>query len=179
VMMAAMMLPSLVPALMRYRRLLRSAGRTRLGIVTALAGAGYFFVWAVVGMAIYPIGLALAEIAMRQPGLSRAVPTLTGLVVLAAAVVQFTAWKARRLACCRASHSVGVRPGTAGAAWRHGMRLGFDCVRCCGNLMAILVVMGVMDLSVMAAVTVAITLERLVPALTLRPRQAFGSNRAA
>ena len=49
VMMVAMMLPSLVPTLLGYRRSLRGPAVTRLGGLTALAGAGYFSVWAVLG----------------------------------------------------------------------------------------------------------------------------------
>ena len=52
----------------------------------------------------------------------------------------------------------------ARTAWRHGFCLGLHCARCCANLMAILLVVGVMDLGAMAAVTAAITLERLAPA---------------
>jgi predicted metal-binding membrane protein len=55
-------------------------------------------------------------------------------------------------------------PADAPAAWLHGMHLGVRCVLCCGNVMAILLVAGVMDLVPMAAVAAAITLERLVPA---------------
>ena len=60
VMMVAMMLPSLVPMLRRYRQAVGRTGETRLGWLTALVGAGYFFVWTVFGMAAYPLGVALA-----------------------------------------------------------------------------------------------------------------------
>src|SRR6185369_8739038 len=40
VMMVAMMLPSLVPTLWRYRRAVRSTGETRLGLLTVLVGVG-------------------------------------------------------------------------------------------------------------------------------------------
>src|SRR5712672_2776932 len=53
VMMVAMMLPSLVPMLWRYRQAIGGAGGTRLGRLTALVGAGYFFVWTVFGMAVF------------------------------------------------------------------------------------------------------------------------------
>src|SRR5579871_2520708 len=43
VMMVAMMLPSLVPMLLRYRQAIRRTGETRLGPLTALVAAGYFF----------------------------------------------------------------------------------------------------------------------------------------
>ena len=44
------------------------------------------------------------------------------------------------------------------------MRLGLHCICCSAGLTAILLVMGVMDLRVMAVVTTAITAERLAPA---------------
>ena len=165
VMMVAMMLPSLVPMLWRYREAVGRPGEPRLGWLTALVGAGYFFVWAVLGMAAFPLGIALAAIEMGQPALARAVPIAVGGVVLMAGALQFTAWKARRLACCRRAPGRGrLLPADAGTAWRHGLRVGLDCSQCCAGLMAILLVIGVMDLRAMALVGAAITVERLVPA---------------
>jgi len=165
VMMVAMMLPSLVPMLWRYRRAVGTTADTRLGRLTALVGTGYFFVWTVFGLAVYPLGVALAAIEMEQPALARAVPIAMGIVVVIAGALQFTAWKARQLACCREMPGRDRRlPADAGAAWRHGLRLGLHCSRCCAGLMAILLVIGVMDLGVMALVTAAITVERLAPA---------------
>jgi predicted metal-binding membrane protein len=165
VMMLAMMLPSLLPMLRRYREAVGRAGATHLGRLTALVGVGYFLVWTLFGMAAFPPGVALAALEMHSPGLARSVPIAVGVVVLVAGSIQLSRWKARHLACCREmperGHPLAADPGTA---WRHGLRLGLDCTRCCAALMAILLVIGVMDLRVMAAVTVAITLERLAPA---------------
>jgi predicted metal-binding membrane protein len=162
VMMVAMMLPSLVPELWRYRAVVGSVGAARLGWQTALVGIGYFFVWTALGAVVFPVGVAVASIVARQPALARVVPIAVGLVVVAAGALQFTAWKARRLSC--RGESATSPPGNAGAAWRHGIRLGVECAHCCAGLMVIPLVMGMMDLRVMAAVTVAITAERLVPA---------------
>jgi predicted metal-binding membrane protein len=52
----------------------------------------------------------------------------------------------------------------ASAAWRHGLRLGLHCSQCCAGLMAILLVIGVMDVRAMAVVATATTVERLAPA---------------
>jgi predicted metal-binding membrane protein len=165
VMTAAMMLPSLVPMLWRYRQAVGRPGETRLGRLTALVGVGYFFVWTVFGIAAFPLGVALAAVEMRQPELARAVPIAVGVVVLMAGSLQFTAWKARCLACCRAAPGRGRSlPADAGAAWRHGLRLGVHCCQCCFGLMAILLVVGVMDFRAMAVVATAITAERLAPA---------------
>ena len=165
VMMVAMMLPSLLPMLWRYRRGRPRHSRDRLGRLTTLVGAGYFVVWTAFGVAVYPLGAALAALAMQQPAVSRAVPAAIGAVVLIAGALQFTAWKARRLACCRNAPGHGrALPRDAASAWRLGLRLGLQCAACCGNLMAILLVIGVMDLRAMAVVTAAITAERLAPA---------------
>ena len=165
VMMVAMMLPSLLPMLGRYRTAVGGAGETRLGRLTALVAVGYFFVWTVFGIAAYPLGVALAAIEMQEPALARAVPIAVGVVVLIGGVLQFTAWKAHHLACCReAPRHDQTLPANTSTAWRHGLRLGLHCSHCSAGLTAILLVIGVMDLRVMAAVTAAITAERLAPA---------------
>jgi predicted metal-binding membrane protein len=165
VMMVAMMLPSLVPMLWRYREAVGRPGERRLNRLTALVGVGYFFVWTVFGMAAFPLGVALAAVEMQQPALARAVPIAVGVVVLMAGFLQLTAWKIRHLACCREAPGRGrTLPADAGTAWRHGLRLGLLCSRCCVGLIAILLVIGVMDLRAMAVVAAAITIERLAPA---------------
>jgi len=165
VMMVAMMLPSLVPMLWRYREAVSRTGTPCLGRLTALVGVGYFFVWTVFGMVAFPVGAALAAIAMEQPALARAVPIAVGVVVLIAGSLQFTAWKARQLACCREAPGRGrTRSADAGAAWRYGLRLGLHCIRCCAGPTAVLLFVGVMDLRAMALATAAITIERLAPA---------------
>jgi predicted metal-binding membrane protein len=163
VMMMAMMLPSLVPMLWRYRQSVGRAGEARLGRLTALVGAGYFFVWAIFGMAAFPLGIALTEVGMLLPG-PAAVPIAAGGVVLLAGALQFSAWKARHLACCREAPRGRPLPADAGTAWRLGLRLGLHCSASCAGLTAILLVIGVMDVGVMAVVTAAITAERLAPA---------------
>jgi len=136
VMMVAMMLPSLVPMLWRYRQAVGSTGEARRA--------------------------RLAAVEMQQPALARAVPIAVGVVVLIAGALQFTACKARHLACCRVAPGRGpTLPADAGTAWRHGLRLGLHCSYCCGGLMVILLVIGVMDLRAMAVVAAAITVERL------------------
>jgi predicted metal-binding membrane protein len=170
VMMVAMMLPSLVPMLLHYREAAGSGRETslaRLGWLTTVVGFGYFFIWTVAGLIVFPVGIALATIEMQQPLVSRAVPIAAGIVVLIAGALQFTAWKAHHLACCRETHAPergATLLADAGAALRHGVHLGLQCARCCANLMMILLVIDVMDLRAMAIVTVAITAERLAPA---------------
>jgi predicted metal-binding membrane protein len=165
VMMMAMMLPSLVPMLSRYRQAIGKAAGARVGWLTAVAGIGYFLAWTVYGIVAFPLGAALTTFSMQQPALARAVPIAVGVVVLVAGALQCTAWKAHQLACCRRAIVLDrMLQATAGSALRHGLRLGIGCIRCCGALMAALLVIGVMDVPVMAVVAAAITVERLAPA---------------
>ena len=145
-MMVPMMLPSLVLMLRR------SPGVDRIRV-----SAGYFLAWTLIGVAIYPIGVALMALSMRSPQLQRAVP----LVIVLAGVVQLTAWKSRQLVHC-------CEPPMTTNAWRHGLELGWRCILCCSGLMTILLVLGMMNVALMVLITAAITIERFVP----RPRLA-------
>jgi predicted metal-binding membrane protein len=168
-MMVAMMLPALAPVLWRYRL---AVGRTRgqaADRLAALVGAGYFLVWMAFGLAIFPIGAALALVEMQEPLLARATPVTAGVIVVIAGLLQFTAWKVHHLACCREAPGHGqalnvqALPTNAGAALQHGLRLGLHCAAGSAGLTAMLLVLGMMDLRVMAVVTAAITAERLLP----------------
>ena len=109
---------------------------------------------------VHPPGIGIspiADMAMLQT-------IVVGVVVVVAGALQFSAWKARHLACCREAPGAGrTLPAGAGTAWRHGLRLGLHCSRCCAGYMAILLVAGVMDLRAMAVLAAAITLERVLP----------------
>ena len=165
VMMIAMMMPSLVPMLLQYRQAIGTKWQGRMGWRTLLVGAGYFFVWTVFGIAVFPLGVALATAEMQLPGLSRAVPVAVGVVVLIGGLLQFSGWKAQQLACCRqAAGCSSVMPTSAWTAWLQGLRFGLHCSQCCFGLIIILLVIGVMDLRMMAVVAAAITAERLAPA---------------
>jgi len=165
VMMVAMMLPSLAPTLWRYRQSIGRARETLRGRLTALVGLGYFFVWTLFGLAVFPLGVAAASIEMERPALARAVPIAAALVVLIAGALQFTKWKAQHLTSCREAPGRDyILPTHEGAAWQLGLHFGLHCGFSCANLTAILLVLGVMDLRAMALVTAAITAERLAPA---------------
>lgn len=157
-MMAAMMLPALVPMLLAYHRTRRPA------IGRWLAGAGYLSVWLGFGALAYLPGVLLAGLALNSALFARCVPALTGIAVVFLGVFQMTEWKLGQLTRCRA-----VRPCATGAAqgrgaWWHGVHLGLCCLRCNANLMLVQLLAGVMDLRLMALLTLAVSAERLAPA---------------
>jgi predicted metal-binding membrane protein len=177
-MMGAMMVPLLAPMLGREEAALARGGigaARRAGWV-AQAAAGYALVWSALGPAIWLSGAAWAALALRGPLLARAAPWATGIALIGAGLFQFSACKARVLACCRAGLAHGSRgapsapsassasaSASAGAAWRYGLRAGIDCSVCCAGLTLALVVTGMMDLRTMTGVTIALAAERFVP----------------
>jgi predicted metal-binding membrane protein len=163
-MMVAMMLPSLMPMLRRYRQGVCSTAGARLGRLTVLAGMGYFWVWTAFGMAVFAAGHALAAAEMQLPALARAAPCAASVLVVIAGALQFSAWKAHHLTCCRQMVPRGrMLRADAGTAWRYGIRLGLHCSYCCAGLTTILLVIGVMNIRAMAVVTAANALERFAP----------------
>jgi predicted metal-binding membrane protein len=163
-MMVTMMMPSLVLMLQRYREAIGRAGETYLDRLTAMVGVGYYAVWTILGVAVFPLGVALASTEMRFPLLAHAVPAATGTIIIIAGALQFTDWKAHHLADCREGTRChhALEPHS-GSAFRHGVRLGLHCSYCCASLTAILLAVGVMDLRSMILITGAITVERLAP----------------
>ncbi|CAD6517660.1 hypothetical protein LMG27952_00880 [Paraburkholderia hiiakae] len=160
VMTIAMMLPAVAPALWRYFEAVEHARAARM---TAIAAAGYFLVWLLVGVLVFAAGAQLTALAVAAPALAHTAPAAAGVIVVISGVLQFSAWKARWLACCGYSPSCGHARLDVQAALRHGLRIGRHCLCCCGNLMAALLAAGVMDRPAMALVAAAIAAERWVP----------------
>jgi predicted metal-binding membrane protein len=161
VMMVAMMMPVFAPALLRFR------GRSAV----SFAGA-YFAVWALPGVIVYPLGVGISSVAAQSPAWDWWITLAGGALVLLCGWLQFTSVKRRQIECCRAAYRLRPAvPASAEAAWRQGWDTGVNCVVCCAGLTATLLVVGVMDLLAMAAVTVAVAAERLLPADTLMARK--------
>jgi hypothetical protein len=140
-------------------------GAVRGLALTVVVTLGYFAVWSGLGAVVFPLGALLASAQQRMPGLGRAMPIATGVVVLIAGLVQLTEWKTRHLVFDRdASARAGAMSARVDTSLRHGVCLGVHCTYCCAGLTASLLALGVMDLRVMAVVTAAITAERLAPA---------------
>ena len=60
-MMVPMMLPSLAPALWRCGLAVAGGGRVRWTALTLAAGLGYFFVWALIGLAVDPLHMLFGQ----------------------------------------------------------------------------------------------------------------------
>jgi predicted metal-binding membrane protein len=156
VMMAAMMLPSLAPAV----AVSPAAARVRVASRTVLFAGGYLLVWTLAGIAVYAI-LAMGR---RTGGLawgSGGRWLSAGLLILAAAY-ELTPMKRRLLAACRRPPAEAPSGGRSGAIV-DGMSAGICCLGCSWALMAALFALGVMSLTWMALVAVLVALEKLAP----------------
>ncbi len=90
---------------------------------------------------------------------------VAGVLLVAAGVFQWTPLKETCLTHCSsplAFLTMHWREG-AGGALRMGLHHGVYCVGCCWLLMALLFVLGVMNLVWIAVLTVVVLLEKLAP----------------
>lgn len=167
-MMAAMMLPSVWPIVLVYRRLQtarRDRGQHAVSMGPALLLAGYLAVWTVVGLIGFVILKAGRSFEIDALSWDRGGPLLAGGVIVAAAAYQLTPLKDVCLRHCRGPFSFLLehwRPGAWGAV-QLGARHGLWCLGCCWALMASLFALGVMSIPWMAVIAAFIAAEKLLP----------------
>jgi predicted metal-binding membrane protein len=147
VMMVAMMLPSLTPWLLLFEP--HQSLRFSLG---------YFAVWA-----LYALAAAGAQQLLRvEHGVSG--PGAAAVLIIAGAY-QFTPLKQSCLRKCRSPLGHVLTYWQSGRAFwmRVGLGHGMNCLSCCWALMGVAFALGVMNLGWMAAVTVLIVAEKMLP----------------
>ena len=168
VMMIAMMAPSAAPTILLYARVHRhSVGRSQLedkpAPTTAFA-AGYLLIW--LGFSVVAASLHWM---MESKGIVSAMGArsqwLSAGVLIAAGIYQFTPLKSACLSHCRSPAEFLARqwrPHAVGAI-RLGAIHGAYCVGCCWVLMMLLFVGGAMNLVWIAALTILVLAEKLLP----------------
>ncbi len=164
VMMAGMMLPSAAPMISAYSRTIRYSSTGPQGS-TALFIAGYLLTWS--GFAVLATGgqWALHDVALvNAMGVSTS-RWLGGVLLLLAGAYQFTGAKGACLRQCRTPLGFLLnhwRSGGRGAIVM-GLSHGAVCVGCCWALMAVLFVLGVMNLWWIALLAAVVLVEKLIP----------------
>lgn len=157
-MMAAMMLPAVLPVVRTYAHAV--VGKTTPVVIFV---AGYLAVWTAVGIPAY-----LAWSRLDQP-VAHAYPwagRLAGAVAVAAGLHQLTPLKGASLQHCRSPLSFfppGDRLARPASAFVAGGRHGIFCLGSCWMLMGLLIAFGTMQLAWMLALAVLIWLEKVTP----------------
>lgn len=177
-MMVAMMLPTAIPAILVFMRIQKTrsqkqnhASSSRPFIqsptfMTTMFISGYLSAWTFYSLLVSLMQWKMHESGLLNPMMTTGSYLLSGLVLLAAGVYQWTPLKNNCLKYCRSPLAFLL------AEWREGVyggvRMGFHhglyCVGCCAFLMAILFAVGVMNMLWVVLLTVFIALEKtLIP----------------
>jgi predicted metal-binding membrane protein len=159
VMMLAMMLPSAAPML----ALFSGTDRGRHPATVAAFASGYVVVWAGFSVAAAALQARLQQSMLLSSELATTSTWLGAALLALAGVYQLTPLKDACLFRCRSPLGFLLsrwREGVGGAL-AMGLRHGAYCLGCCWALMALLFVVGVMNLAWVAALAVFVLAEKV------------------
>jgi predicted metal-binding membrane protein len=161
-MTAAMMLPTVLPLLDRFDRLV--SGRADRYRLIALLIGGYLAVWLGFGVAAHALDSGLHAAVLRSDWLLLNGWIVGSLILTVAGLFQFSRLKYRCLTRCRtpfsfiAKHWHGRRP--LRDALLLGLNHGVFCVGCCWAIMLLMFVVGTGNIGWMLALSVVMTVEK-------------------
>jgi predicted metal-binding membrane protein len=166
VMMLGMMLPGAAPMILTFATVNRNKRASGQDFVpVSVFTLGYLLVWGFFSAGATVAEWALDQLAMLSASLTTISPMLGGGLLIAAGIYQVTPLKQACLRHCRSPLTFVLNhwhDGRVGALFM-GVAHGTFCVGCCWVLMALLFVVGVMNLLWVAAVAVFVFVEKLLP----------------
>jgi len=174
VMMIGMMTGSAVPAVLVMAKGRAARGEGAVSPITLLFASGYLLIWTVFSAVAAVAQWALHSAALLSPAMKTSSPWLAGAVLIVAGAYQWTPFKQACLAHCQNPLNFLMlhwRNGWSGAL-AMGVRHGAYCVGCCWALMAVLFVIGVMNLVGVALLALLVLVEKIMPAGRLVSRVA-------
>ena len=161
VMMAAMMLPTMVPTLKSYEDLMISADGTRIGWIGLLLG--YSIIWVTFSALITAFQLILLSLGLvDMMGKVKSIWISSALLIIAGAF-QFTRAKEVCHGICHSpmSYFLGNWKTGFNGGLRMGIGLGTFCVGCCWLFMMLGFAGGVMNFLWMGLATLFMVIEKL------------------
>jgi predicted metal-binding membrane protein len=165
VMMTAMMLPSAAPLVLLYGAAARRSPQPTARRHTYALVAGYLAAWTAFSLAATALQRVLASLLFVSPMMAAASSRVSGTLLIAAGVYQWTPLKHACLRQCQSPLGFLMahwRDGWSGA-FRVGLEHGVYCVGCCWALMLLLFAGGVMNVAVIAGLTAWVAVEKLAP----------------
>ena len=168
VMMTAMMVPTAAPMILTFATIYRKRLEQQQPYVpTVVFLLGYLVIWSAFAAAATAAQWGLNTAALLSPIMAGTSPFLGGGLLLAAGVFQWSPIKYACLSHCQTPLGFIMmtqwREGTKGALTM-GLRHGAFCLGCCWVLMALLFVLGVMNLLWIAALAGFVLIEKILPA---------------
>ncbi len=155
-MMAAMMLPGVVPFASFYTRRFTEHRPRRL---LAFA-AGYLLAWCVIGLPAFGLAWITERLVAHD---ATAATALAAIIFLSCGVYQLTPFKDRCLALCRSPLGFTLKYSAyhgPGRDLRAGALHGLFCTGCCWALMLVLLAFGLMNVFAMLAVAAVVLIEK-------------------
>jgi predicted metal-binding membrane protein len=168
VMMIGMMAPSAAPMILMYARVGRQ-GRIAGKPVAATGwfATGYFLAWAGFSLLATFAQWVLDRQALLDAHMAGGNVLLGAVILIAAGIYQWTPIKNACLVQCQTPFRFLMTHGgfrsTARGCVHLGFRHGLYCVGCCWTLMALLFVVGVMNVLWIALLALLVLLEKLLP----------------
>ena len=163
VMMTAMMFPALAPvASRRYTRFCEQTSRSVAWSRMVVFLLGYLLVWGLFGLPVFLLVQLGDQLMLHSSG------TVLGLeigLLVAIGLYQMTPLEKRYLAHCHPAPGCcsleSLSTNSLCASMGEGLSHGLSCLGCCGALMLVMVVVGVMNLPWMVLITLLVFLEKV------------------
>ncbi|MFT5133612.1 MAG: putative metal-binding membrane protein, partial [Gammaproteobacteria bacterium] len=166
IMMIGMMLPSVVPTVLIYASIARKARKDGASIAsTGFFVAGYLAMWIVFSLFATCLQWAFDELGLLSPMMMANNALFGATLLILTGIYQCLPIKDACLHQCRSPIEFfrdHWRKGNQGT-FLMGMHHGLFCVGCCWVLMGLLFFGGVMSLLWIAAITIFVLLEKVLP----------------
>ena len=164
-MIAAMMLPTTIPVLAMFQRLVRArpdGARLVFGVI-----AGFFVAWLGFGLVAHAADTVLHGAVAGNPAVAAKAWAFGAVVLAGAGAFQFSALKYRCLEQCHTPFAFVVARWHGRAPAREAFRIGFDhglfCIGCCWALMLLMFVVGTGSLGLMLVLALVMAAEKNLP----------------
>ena len=166
VMMIAMMFPTAAPMILMFTTVYAGKRQKSQAFVPAwVFVSAYLLIWTLFGVLAYPLALLAERLAGESMWLMSNAPRIGGAFLVLAGLYQLSPLKHMCLSKCRTPLQFILsswRDGYGGA-FRMGFIHGAYCLGCCWFLFVILFPLGIMNVAVMALLTVLISAEKSFP----------------
>ena len=156
-----MMLPTVVPTLGTYDDLIKGKIGSRAGFYRLIMG--FCFIWFLFSAICAALQIGLVRLSLINFDGVFQNSFISGVLLLFAAIYQFSSIKNACLSKCRSPMSFFLEYGSASKSYEFnlGLRIGLFCLGCCWALMLLAFVGGTMNLFFMAIAMLLMTFEKL------------------
>ncbi len=166
VMMIAMMFPTAAPMILMFTTVYAGKRRQEQPFVpTWVFVSAYLLIWTLFGVLAYPLALGSEKLAEQSMWLMQNASRLGGAILVIAGLYQLSPLKHVCLSKCRTplQFILSSWHDGYGGAFRMGLEHGAYCLGCCWLLFVLLFPLGIMNIAVMALLTVLIYAEKSFP----------------